>query len=253
MSLIFSQVLHAEMAEIGHPKFAPIWKLPKAFDSFTITHGTITRRDSGEVNYKIRINAHASDLGLIKQAQVIRYPKQVLIDKKKKIGIFEEKLDARGADIYMATGGVGRNKPFRKGLYLVRLRMKDGTKVEGWFILNGPLSPVAPELTSPIADQKYTTGNPTFSWTNFVSPEHKAEESRKVYVRVYRGPQVMWAAYQDDANINQITVGQAPSQEGVGVLPAGPYEAHVVYREVAPYGPIWLGREYRTVAPFSIQ
>lgn len=251
--LFTSHTLCAEEANIGFPAPLRPGSLPSAFDSFTLTHGTIVRSDSGEVNYKIRINAHLPMMGMIDQIHLRLYPNLVLIDKARNVGVFEEKLDARGADVYLETGGAGETRPFPGGIYFLSIRLRDGAKTEGWFILNGSLSPVGPDIRSPAVGQTFNTGNPRLSWRNFRSPEYLRVEKRKLYARVFSGSHAIWGSYLDNANTTRVTVGKAPSQEGVESLDPGFYEAHIVYRELVPAGPMWFGREYRTIAPFSVR
>jgi hypothetical protein len=246
MLFLAAQVVHAEISVRD-------WSLPASFDSLTLTESTIVHSDTGVITYKIRINAHLPKAGLIKGLRLERFPKHVLIDKAKHVGVFEETLDATGADAYFETGGVGQAKPFPPGLYVLSIKMKKGGSAGGLFYFGKSNSPASPTVTTPSVGEVFANGNPSFAWQNFFSPEYDGKAHRKVYVRVYQGMQNVWAAYQADADMSSITVGNAPSQEGVSTLTPGPYEAHIVYREVKPVGKMWVGREYRSIVPFAIQ
>jgi hypothetical protein len=252
LAILNSQLLAADSAVSNRLDVAPSLSLPATFDSLTITHGSIVRADTGHLSFKIRVNAHLPAPGLIANAQLVYFPNHILIDKDQNIGVFEEKLDADGADVYMETGHQGEFVPYPDKLYVLSIVMTNGTKFIRAINFGKTPSPTTPAVITPSVEQIFTTGNPTFSWNNFYSPEWKRSEKRKAYVRVYKGSDPVWAAFLPNAGLTQITVGQAASQEGVSMLDPGEYKAHLVYRELRKNNRIWIGREYRTIVPFSV-
>jgi hypothetical protein len=146
--------------------------------------------------------------------------------------------------------------PPATGLYLIKVVLKSGKTVNGWFILDDGMNPSgSPTVTAPAADQIFKTGNPTLTWNDFRSPQYSSFDQRSLWVGVYGDDSAsheLWTFFAGAPTVQQVTVS-AGQGHGVSELPDGRYKLGLGYSELHHFGDILIGRECTTERMFSVQ
>ena len=192
----------------------------------------------------------------LEQLRIVAFPNQVVLDKKGKVGEFDEM--ALGADQMSAYGStIAGQEPAQEGLYLVDVKMKSGENTSGYFFVSKMTASDSPEVLNPLPDAEFSAGRPQFTWRDFVSKEYQSYEKRRLGIRVstYETGDDLWA-YNGEVIQNTKMEYGVPTEEypqGVPPLSAGKYTFRVVYREKHVSGDLSLARESVTIVPFSVK
>lgn len=240
------------------------WQLPPSLSYMRIA----ARRNvtQGETNYSLVIKGVESEADAIKQFQVIHYPDQVVFDKLAGQGRWEEEGDPNlerhpvPPNLQLETQKM--NHPYDTGLYLLKMELKNGSKVEGWFLMDDEMvATTAPEVVSPSVGETLGSGNPTVKWLNYQSAQYKPYEKRILWVGVDKVGKPSyewdekWNMYKESPSVQQATIGTDGSfnKTDQQQLENGDYVLQVNYREMRPFGDIEIGRYSTVVRPFKIQ
>lgn len=238
-------------AQRNGAEFDPGWHMPKEFKRTRITQGVIQRPEFQRIRYRLRFSTVVPRKGMVTQLQVARYPNDIVIDSKAGLGDYEENPDGGEINIYAATDT--QAQPFKAGLYLLNIDLTDGRQVRGWFVVDGRVPNTAPTVLTPTPNQVLPTGNPKLVWKNYVSPQYEPHEHRSLSVRIEdTHDQTVWEDYGLSHNATSVIVG--PNQDSkLQKLEPGSYSLLLIYRETANFGDIRVGRDIRTILPFSVK
>src|SRR5262249_13732979 len=141
----------------GHEALNPDWKAPPAINWLSITARKKLSLARNVTEYRMQLNAEYPLGQDLEQAQLIRYPNEVLVDRQAGIGELNLKQYKGNADFFL--GSEFRRTPNAPGLYLLVLKMRGSDPVQGWFILGKDANATgSPEVTSLKPDQVITGG-----------------------------------------------------------------------------------------------
>jgi hypothetical protein len=192
----------------------------------------------------------------IEQLRVVKYPNEVIVDKAQNIGDWIEDTNSDGT-LNIWGGAEHQRKLVSDGLYLIDIKMKGQETTHGWFLFSHINASAAPEATIPSINQVLTTGTPTFQWKDFVSPEFKSYESRRIKIGiVLRADNVKSNTWYINrpAPFSSITIGsEGNGITGVKVLPADNYIFQLNYAESRQFGDLSVRRDSGTHIPFSVK
>jgi hypothetical protein len=247
----------------GDQAITPDWSAPKELQWFIVSSKKKYNVSNGKQEYRINVSAGYDKSQDLEQFQVVRYPNEVLIDRKAGLGEITVTPDPSPSspnclDFWAAADYHAAQNP--AGLYLMTLKMKGQEEVRGWFILGKTANASeSPEVLSPTPDQVLTSATPSFAWKDFVSPQYRNFEKRKVTVAVVRCcPDVTddtWVATRK-APFTEAAVGeQIPDAEVTGLksLPSDAYVVQVTYKERRRFGSMVLSRDTSTQVPFTVR
>lgn len=232
------------------------WTLPKEITDMKVKVRHTRRFEQGA--YGLKVQGNMLERNLIQQLQIIRYPDQIVLDRKGKIGDWSE-IEEPKDGIYFELDGPNTPEPAADGLYLLNLEMRDGRVVNGWFILSHLVSSETPTVLSPAHGQHFTTANPTFKWDNFYSPEYQSFERRNLWMGITTAEpptfayNEVWTLFEPSPTRTEVTVGTEAAAMGVKQLKEGRYAVLVGYSEIRRFGPLKLARGSLTVIPFSVK
>lgn len=227
------------------------WKLPSEIKRMKV----VARRNEGQF-YSIKVQGNLVTTASIEQLQVTRFADNaVMIDKSAGVGGWFEKPSELTHDREYWSESRKTSSPPATGLYLIKVALKSGKTVDGWFILDDQMIPSAtPEITSPAVEESLRTVNPTFKWIDFRSPQYKPYEQRSMWVAVYNygSFETLWSLFQKTPSSQEATVSRRDGN-GVDELNEGHYRVTVSYSEMHRFGDLVIGREATTNRNFSIQ
>lgn len=240
----------------GDSAITPDWKAPEGITWLNVSVKRRHNVESGEVIYRMSIYADLKAGAEAEQVQIIKYPGEVIVDKQGGIGSFEAGVEEGHPNFWFGQN-YQHSMPHTDGLYLITLKMKGQDAVQGWFVVSKLTASKSPAVATPVVNQSFGTGTPTFQWTDFVSPEHRSFENRKVFVSVSEhrvdAKDNSWTL-NVPAPITTATVGAGLAGEtGAKSLAKGDYIYQLNYRERLHFGDISLSRECATAVPFSIR
>lgn len=239
------------------------WHLPNELKHMRIA----TRRSTkDETSYSLTLKCVVTKPGIIKQLRITRYPNEVLFDKLAGIGEWQEvpihTLKSRPTPPNLQLETKMSSKPYESGLYLLTIELKNGSKTNGWFIVdNNMTASASSELLVPSNNQTFKTGNPTFKWTSYYSPEYKSYEKRILWIGANKiessGHEKIekWSFYLENPSIQQASVGKEGdfSDTHQHSLENGNYLLQLNYRELRQFGDIEIGRYTTMNRSFKIQ
>ncbi len=192
----------------------------------------------------------------IEQFQLIRYPTQVVLDKKNGIGDWVDGT-WEGKPSFWAAGEKVQ-KPIEQGLYLVNIQIRNHPMVQGWVLMSQENSSASPSILAPTVKESVAVSQPSIQWRRFISPEYREGEVRRLNVKVSDAAtpeekQVMSADLDpDQTNFRVGDVSSALEYEGAETLPNGTYYVLVSYQERTRFGDVVIGRGSTTKVPFSV-
>lgn len=252
------QLLESAYAKYPDRKIETDWQLPTEVRKLKFTQRRATHGDHSD--YALKIAGNTAERNVIKQIQVVKYPNKVVLDKQAQLGEWEETLEENPQEgIYFELDGPSLEVPAAEGLYLVHLETNNGSKVDGWFILSDLASSKSPAVQVPAPNEIFTTGNPTFRYEDFVSPEYKETEWRSGWFAVIKmeAPHYnwtpVWTVFTMDLPRTHLTIGKEEDAVGVSSLVSGNYRFYAAYKEQRKFGPMQLGRQSVSSVPFKVR
>jgi len=243
-----------EVADKG--QFQVDWRLP---DEITMLKIGAKRTFKDDVTYRFTVYGSTAHLKSITQLQVIQFPDQVILDKQAGIGNWDDTntIPPTGHDFSIETNK--SRQPVAGGLYLLNITLSDGTQTKGWFILDDDINAsTSPRVMTPSMDQVFTTGNPTFFWQNFITPEYKPFERRSFWVGISRFEpphydwNEVWGYYEGPSKREQITIDSHGEGGSVSKLEKGSYVFYINYHERRNFGDLIITRDSTTSRNFKI-
>jgi hypothetical protein len=238
-------------------QLTPDWHLPGEIRDMNIT---VRRSFNNEDKFSIVVRGTTRQPKVIKQFQISHYPDQVMIDKAMGLGEWEENQES-GKYSFGIESKVSPQK-LETGLYTLNIELENGAKTQGWFLVDEDMTAsTSPIVQSPARGETFNTGNPTFHWSNYVSPQYKPYERRWFWSGVSKveAPQYnweeKWKIYQENPTIHQATLGvngnfDSPDDHK---LEAGNYSVTFNYKEFKTFGDIEVGRASNTVRNFTVK
>lgn len=230
------------------------WYLPDEISHFRVS---VRVRENTRRHYSIGVGGHLQEAGLISQLQLIQYPDRIILDKTAGIGNWEETNPKEPEFNFRAEGS---RRPVESGLYLLKVELTNGKRVDGWFIVDPNLnSSDAPVVHSPKDQQVFITDQPTFRWQDFRSPENRGYETRGLWIGVSRSEppqyewQELWYLWQRPIVITEATIGKSHDGVGVEALENGNYVFVVNFIERKKFGDIYLSRDSQTQKNFKVK
>lgn len=230
------------------------WHLPSEITNMKIS----VRRDQNDVpKYALTIYGNLTASGMIKQLRVTHFPDQVIMDKLAGIGDFSDEEDAKTPGFFYV--GNNNHEPIPTGLYLLRVELINGKVVDGWFLIDEDMNATAnPDVTAPAMGQVFQTGNPTFRWLNFQTPQYKPYETRSVWIGVSKVTSSdhndqKWILHQNSPILQEATIGSTVDGIGVRKLDDGRYFFQIKYHERKRFGDVLIGRDAMTTRAFSVR
>jgi hypothetical protein len=139
-----------------------------------------------------------------------------------------------------------------EGTYQLDLSLEDGTAFSTVFVADhGILPSTDPAIQTPavlgqhpLVLEHFATGAPAFSFSDYVSPEHRATDERELVASISTQPggaEVVWRERVAEPHIGKLAVGDEAAL-GLSTLPNREYALLLSYREHARSGPIMLTR-----------
>ena len=253
------ELLGSSYKEFGARGIPVDWQLPREITRMRVQ---VQARDSGDksISYSIRVAGSDTAIGVIKQLQIVRYPDQVLLDKKAGIGNWGEDLDITDHKPYYWLGGPSSKTQIPGGLFFLNIEMASGEKTQGWFVMEDDMNSTAtPELSSPSPGDVYDTATPTFTWTPFRSPEYKATDARTFFLGVEEithddNWKDVWSYYPERVDNTEVTLGSIADSSGVSSLEAGKqYLVYLNFGERRYFGPLQIVRQSQTQRRFTVK
>lgn len=243
------------MAKNGVSGLPADWKLPEEITRMKIAVRHVENESS---KFQLKVSGTTKEAGVIQQFQVTRYPDQIVMDKENKIGTYEEAISIKGEHEYDLQS-LKSNKPLATGLYLLKCVLTSGKTVDGWFLIDeGMNSTTVPKVQAPSMDQVFTSGTPTFRWSNFQSPQYQPNEVRSLWVGIFRTDLgndwvKSWEKWLRAPALQELTVGLTKPDAGVNELENGQYMFVVNYHETRNFGDVSMVRDAVTDRPFKVQ
>lgn len=229
------------------------WKLPPEIREMKVAVSRVHSPQSDE--YGIEIRGAQTEKGMIRQLQLVRYPDHVVLDKQRGVGEWTEELDPDNGPEYELDGARSAG-PVPEGLYLVNLELKTGAVTRGWVIVSDLVSTETPVVTAPFVGQTFSTGNPSFRWTDFRSPQYKSHELRTLWLGVARPSPTwteVWSHFFVHPRLTETTIGLDPEAHGAKALENGRYTFYVNYKESRRLGDVLMQRKSVTATPFFVK
>ena len=239
----------------GYPGIPADWSAPQGVTFLSV--GVKKRYDpvKGTVRYRMDVYADMSKGQEVQQVQLIRFPGEVISDNSGNLGYFEASEQDGVPNFWL--GGDYHSSPNVEGMYLLNIQIKGQEMVHGWFLVSKMNASESPVINVPTVDQTFNTTTPSFYWNDFVSPEYRSFERRRIYLSVVER--------KNDAKDNTWALGIRPpassatigagleGEEGAKQLKSGDYVFQVSYRERIKFGDLVIGRESSSVVPFSVK
>lgn len=231
------------------------WRLP---DEILKMNVGIRFVQKSEARYLLAIQGDVVKPGLFKQLKLTRFPDQVVLDKQAGIGRWEEQTYADRKPEYGFYSEKSR-EPVPGGLYILRVELQNGKSVDGWFLIDdGRNSTAAARIAVPSDGETFRTGNPTFHWADFHSPQYQPYERRGLWMAVSRSEppkyewDMVWDLWNGSPNISEVTIGKEDEANGVSKLEPGHYIFVLKYSERTRFGDVNISRDSITQRPFMV-
>ena len=230
------------------------WSLPPQVRFLAITFRRIELGSGLGTEFRLRVSGTFDQKYNLDQVQLVRFPEQVILDRKKKIGFWNTN-PTQQSETHFNLERRDVSKPPESGLYLLRLKAKNEPVREGWVILDRMDAKKTPVIMQPTNGSTVDQPQPTFRWSPFVSDHYLGVERLAMHLGVYRinsetgsWGQPIWAFTSMTRNPTQVKVGtvfQNPqaSASGVEFLEEGPHAAVLSFVESFQFGPVHISRE----------
>lgn len=236
------------------------WELPAEVVSLKVI---VSRRDRGGATYDLSVSGSASAPGLFKQLKLTRVPGEVVLDKAAGVGEFGEEPNFGETDpnkkVFYRLAAPRSREPIPGGLYELELELANGKAGKAWVILDDDLSSTAsPVLHSPRPGGSLSAADPTIRFENFRSPQYQGYEQRGMYLEIGRPERPgspyapVWGLFLESPEVDHVTVGTHPEEQGPKTLEPGQYVLNVNVHERFKFGPVKVGRDSRTIFPFTV-
>jgi hypothetical protein len=236
------------------------WQIPAELKYLNVSAHRRYLYDSGRVRFFMSVGANLTEPDILEQLQVIRYPDEVILDKLGHVGEWKNQTWAGQPTFWISENW--HNQPVKEGLYLINIKVKNQSMVQGWFIITDENSSASPVIKTPELNQVFNSDQPNFIWKAFHSPEFKAEEKTKVTFKIIREESNLYEEIVNadltpspDSKELQFQVGDrasAKSYEGINNLIPGIYQFVLGYREQHHFGDLLVTRVSTTKVPFSV-
>jgi hypothetical protein len=229
------------------------WSLPEEFRYFVVEPLRRYYSETGKTRFQLTLFSWLSDVQLVEQVQIIRYPNEVILDRQAGIGSWGGHSDQDSKDGQISANTSYTDTPPRDGLYLINVKVKDKPMVNGWFVLSRTALSSTPVVQSPMPNEVYHTATPTFNWSDFRSSESRPFESRKRVLAIYdhvEGSDKDWGVAETDPDSSQSAT--VNSTGGASSLKEGGYDFNIRFEERWFFGGLLLGRQMQTTVPFSV-
>lgn len=253
------ELLRGAYAKYPDRKIETDWKLPAEIRQLKIAQRRVQGGDD-RIHFGMKIAGNIRTKDVIKQIQLVKYPNEVVLDKNASLGEWSQQIEDDPKDgIYFELDGPSREVPAVEGLYLIHIELANGNKVDGWAILADFLSSKSPVIRVPASHEGFATGNPTFQFDDFHSPEFVDNEFRSAWMAVtkmepphYKWNEV-WKLYTRDLPKTKLVVGKEEGGVGVTALAPGNYRFYVAFKEEHRFGEVRVGRQSAASVPFQIK
>jgi hypothetical protein len=239
------------------------WELPPGIRS--LTAGTERERlaDGGRERRRIKLIVGLQEPRSITKLTLTRNPGQVLIDISASIGEWGDYHSGRFGDFLWCRRRLEVDeKP--EGLYFLKITLKSGRTLDGWFLITQGESSASPLVKSPRPGEVLGP-KPKLTFVNFRSPEYRPFENRELDVEIDQDdagalPEETRSATAfevllENPQLEELVVGPHPAAESprLEALSRGRYRLQLTYREQRQLGPITLTRDSSTSVPFSVR
>lgn len=227
-------------------------------DFLYMNSNILKRYDDQQVRYNFAIGAHLTVPLAVQSMQLVRYPKEVIIDTEAGIGEFEnEDVDA------YAWSEQQSSEP-KLGLYTLTIKYKDQPTLNAWFILtHRNQGDRMPQIDVPTVKQTYNTPTPSFKWQKFTSGHFVVTENQKVKFTVKAINEVDGKPTETkvvDVEVpfgtKDFTIGNhsnVVTYEGADSLGQGLYAFRLEARERTRFGPLYMIRSSTSKVRFQIK
>jgi hypothetical protein len=206
--------------------------------------------------FNFDVFAVAKEENSVEQLQLIRYPNEVIMDRKAGIGIWDEGHLAPNSWPNFTLGTYNLPKAPKDGLYLLNIKARNQPMIHGWFILTRATSSANPTIQAPSPNEKLHTSDPMFRLADFTSPEFKPFQMKKRILKIWQrnteDDKSVWSSAQVGPVASAVTVSEAPNRTGVSSLENGSYALKASYQERWFFGDLLIGRHSTTEVPFKI-
>lgn len=233
------------------------WTLPPEVTRMRVS--AARRLDNGVITNQMIFAGEMKSDDEITSFQVIRYPDTIVLDKERRIGRFEDGKDHSDVSEYYYTT---QSSPFTvtTGLYLIKMKTKTGSFVNGWFILDQDSNATTtPEVTNLDGNPVFNHGLPQISWNDYKSPQFQENRERRelsIWVAKVAAQKGSWSFWTNDMNTRSQVIGSSLDGDHGwtdGPLDNGDYYALLNFGEAYKFGPIKIVRQSRTVKYFSVK
>jgi hypothetical protein len=239
-------------AEASPQGIALGWHLPPEISELLINE---RKFETGRKIFFQLQAAGRSAFGAIRQLKITRVPGRVLIDRKAKIGRWNEfRHNLHDADYRFLYFSPEFPEPIGGGLFDIEIGLSDGRKVSGSFVMSGPSPGYAPKILSPKPNEALSTRTPTFRWENWASFPYFPFETRRCSLRVIpdENQATRWSIVFEDRSPAK-RLRHPPVRAVAGrELDLGNYLSYLRCDAIRREGDLLLSRETITYAPFRI-
>ncbi len=234
--------------QIGHGLVRASWSLPRGVDRLHVTQ--VRKEEPEHLYFRLTMGAHLAEEDLVHQVRLVAPGGEVIFDRESGVGEWQvDKED--GGKFSFELSSEDRSVPWESGLYRLYIRCKDGTSVNGWFIMSNQLASSAPKIHSPKVGARYegVPSQPVIRWDDYRSPEFQDFERRSLVILVAQ-------LHQPDFQIRWMRFAFAPEEEEAKIdrpLDRGDYWLSMTFREERRFGPVRLRRASRTARRFYVR
>jgi hypothetical protein len=251
-------LLERAYAALGRQPMPADWTLPAGVGALKI--GVRRKEKPDGVFYNLHVSGDQAALGTVTQVQLVRFPRQVVLDRGAGLGEWEE--DAAPAvgneppDITWSLSSDNAREPPGDGLYELTLKLRDGATTAGWVILGNLIATASPHVLAPSPGATVRASGLTARWRPFRSPELRPFERRGFSIGVYatdlgRDWEPLWRRWSKEPETSSLEMGKGADGTVVPITP-GRRALTVLYRETRQFGPVQLRREASTLVPFTV-
>lgn len=246
-------LLNRAQSELGRLGMPVEQKLPEAIQRLKIS---VKRRQGENPRFGIMVSANVKeDLG-IEQVRLTRYPKEVLIDTREKIGEDEAHYEKQYPRDFSAQTRKSYSK-IQPGLYLIHIELKNASPFEGWVILTPDINSTGDADLGEYKDLNVVRGDKVeLSWKPFRSPEYKPFESSLMTMSISKvGIKDDWELKWDHSLVAPTKTSVKIKEEGEGVkeLEPGKYSAGITFYEQRLFGDIAIRRGTTVSHEFTVE
>jgi hypothetical protein len=250
------QLLEKGFLSAGPDGLPAPWKLPQEITKLKV--GIRLTQKNSELVHSIKVYGEVKPNFKLEQVRLVRYPNEVIVDRKAGIGNWME-APARGKRDPEFGLEVSRGQnPAAAGLYLLDAILDNGTKFDAWFFISKDMNySKAPKLKMPKAGEVLSTVNPVLEWSDPISREPRPYENRAIWIGVFLieppSPLLKWELGKRSPTLTTAQVGKTEHGQGVSELTNGKHTLSITYNEERTFGGIFLRRESSVNSFFQVR